>query len=780
MRSKYRLVDSIFFILMGILYSFSVSSAFFSASALSINTVTLFLLNTILVIFFSVIVFNKYTVITFVFCVLLIIGAVLVLQFNEQLQQEWFFQIKELIKDIYLFSNQKIPYREEFEFPLAFLVSFFIAFFTVLCTQVHFTFFAMTIFAISIFFMPTTSGNENLGLAFFVIAFCVVVFLIKRMNMYAHGKSDEISNIRSYQINTIIIFCFGISAFMISWYLPKPQIEAIDIVGTIRNTDFTQLGESILDKLNAKSIKPVTFSNKRGELGGPIKLNDNVVMTVTAQERVFLSGKVYDTYTGRGWVVDDTEKKAIEKSDDDDYILPFFAYNLEGSNIDSEMFNADLDICVVDYYTNEEQKSVTINMENNTTKTIFMPQFASVFNPKDVDEKFILQVDNMGQLSSKGMLPAQTEYTLNYSGYNKRIAYSNSSLYDDASIGSLDSYLSLPSTIPQRVYDLAEELTQEDYNPYEKMDALKEYLSMFPYTLSPGKVPSGSDIVDHFLFEERKGYCVYYASSLAIMGRAVGVPTRYVEGYIMPRLDNDDGTYTVTNKQAHAWVEAFINPYGWMPIDATAPEYSVLSESVVIGGGANTKEPDINSEILAPKTQQQHIDASSSKSQENIQSPVSSGSTSQLYRDTEEEKGASHYDEKKSQVSFWKILFVVTVLVLAVCSLIYKRDIKYYIYMAKFKRYRKKSNKLSANNIFFSIVKEISKKGYPIKKSETADQYAKRIAENFEFDDIYVDIHRCVRIFYKASYSNIDISDKEIEDLIIYFFRLFNFNLENV
>lgn len=79
------------------------------------------------------------------------------------------------------------------------------------------------------------------------------------------------------------------------------------------------------------------------------------------------------------------------------------------------------------------------------------------------------------------------------------------------------------------------------------------------------------------LLQERRGYCVHYASALAVLGRALGVPTRLVLGY----RANADGastslesgvevvTYQATNHDLHAWTEAYIDNVGWVSFDVT-------------------------------------------------------------------------------------------------------------------------------------------------------------------------------------------------------------------
>jgi hypothetical protein len=101
---------------------------------------------------------------------------------------------------------------------------------------------------------------------------------------------------------------------------------------------------------------------------------------------------------------------------------------------------------------------------------------------------------------------------------------------------------------------------------------LRDYLRAgYEYSLEARSAPEGRDFVDFFLFDEKKGYCSYHASALAVMLRAIGIPSRYVEGYIAQRAE-EDGSAIVRQRDAHSWVEAFIEPYGWLTLEAT-PAY---------------------------------------------------------------------------------------------------------------------------------------------------------------------------------------------------------------
>lgn len=92
------------------------------------------------------------------------------------------------------------------------------------------------------------------------------------------------------------------------------------------------------------------------------------------------------------------------------------------------------------------------------------------------------------------------------------------------------------------------------------------------YTLSPPPLPAGRDATEFFLFETHAGYCTHFASSLAILCRAAGLPSRIISGYVDPEWDAKDGSGLLREAAAHAWTEVWIDGRGWMTFDATPPD----------------------------------------------------------------------------------------------------------------------------------------------------------------------------------------------------------------
>ena len=107
---------------------------------------------------------------------------------------------------------------------------------------------------------------------------------------------------------------------------------------------------------------------------------------------------------------------------------------------------------------------------------------------------------------------------------------------------------------------------------------INRYFSGFVYTLEPDINPNEDPVV-WFLNNSQEGYCMHYASAAVIMLRSMGIPARYVEGFMVP-AENMYGSKKVNvyGTNAHAWIEIYVKGLGWMPKEVTvAPSIDGLS-----------------------------------------------------------------------------------------------------------------------------------------------------------------------------------------------------------
>ena len=134
-----------------------------------------------------------------------------------------------------------------------------------------------------------------------------------------------------------------------------------------------------------------------------------------------------------------------------------------------------------------------------------------------------------------------------------------------------DAYLQLPKSLPQRVRQLANNIVGDATNPYDMAERIQDYLRItYTYKLDVPPPPPGRDAVDYFLFEAPGGFCTYYASAMAVMLRAEGVPARVVTGFAMGEYDYTHNAYRVPLSASHAWVEVYFPHLGWVEFEPTS------------------------------------------------------------------------------------------------------------------------------------------------------------------------------------------------------------------
>ena len=151
-----------------------------------------------------------------------------------------------------------------------------------------------------------------------------------------------------------------------------------------------------------------------------------------------------------------------------------------------------------------------------------------------------------------------------------------------------DHYLQLPPTAPERVIQLAEELTAGAPTPLDKALAVQRHLRgpTFTYSQDIDAPPVGADGVDHFLFETKTGYSDYFASSMVVLLRAAGVPTRMAAGYAPGEYNADLERRIIKDSDSHGWAQVYFPDYGWIDFEPT-PEWPQHERALLSGPGAD-------------------------------------------------------------------------------------------------------------------------------------------------------------------------------------------------
>jgi protein-glutamine gamma-glutamyltransferase len=301
------------------------------------------------------------------------------------------------------------------------------------------------------------------------------------------------------------------------------------------------------------------------ELGqiGEIKKSSAVVMRITVQDNPLLAknmhwrGIALTTFDGRRWYTEGHEPVALTEGADSWIAVP------SGST-------ADRRYALPFKYT--------VMLEPLASDAIFVaPEparvhgqfFAGALGGPGAFRRAYLTLDKTGSLAN----PFHNFADLRYDVVSQlpevpaEVLRNSSQAYPE-SVRAL--YLQLPKLDP-RIPEMAKLITSRARNPYDKARAVESYLrNNYGYTLDlSGKPPV--DPLAYFLFEKRAGHCEYFAAAMTVMMRAVGVPARYVNGFLPGEYNDLGGDYIIRASDAHSWVEVFFPGYGWITFDPTPP-----------------------------------------------------------------------------------------------------------------------------------------------------------------------------------------------------------------
>ena len=311
-------------------------------------------------------------------------------------------------------------------------------------------------------------------------------------------------------------------------------------------------------------VYPNPFGNVLG-LTGPVYLSEVAIMDVQAPAGRYWRAAVYDHYTGSSWINKDKETINLE-ANDSSLALPEYELRQEITQTITTFLPGR-----------------TLLFAASQPRRVNLPAWAVVSYVPPVPpgkEASSYMAETEGVITPVSML--YSRYPLrqgqSYTVVSSLSAADEDSLRaagDDYPVWILGRYLQLPLELPARVRYLAEEITRDHDNAYDKAAALESYLREIKYNELIEAPPEGQDGIDYFLFDIREGYCDYYAAAMAVMARVVGIPARVAAGYSQGQYNSETGAYRVRENNAHAWVEIYLPRYGWVEFEPTASEPAI-------------------------------------------------------------------------------------------------------------------------------------------------------------------------------------------------------------
>ena len=195
-------------------------------------------------------------------------------------------------------------------------------------------------------------------------------------------------------------------------------------------------------------------------------------------------------------------------------------------------------------------------------------------NSIELPEVFLSSMGVMG--TRQGDTDKRKKYTVhsnfyNYDFINKRTL----------KVGKPDvKYLQLPTSgMARKIKDLTGKVARPQDTQVQKISRIRSFLARnCKYSLKVNN-PQNRTPLDNFIFYEKKGHCVLFASSFTLMLRSAGIPARMVNGFAGGDYDLKKGMYVMKSSNAHAWTEIYFENYGWVVCDPT-PEAENVSPGV--------------------------------------------------------------------------------------------------------------------------------------------------------------------------------------------------------
>lgn len=317
-----------------------------------------------------------------------------------------------------------------------------------------------------------------------------------------------------------------------------------------------------LSALNLQPRLMTGFSDNvtLGEIG-QIQKSSSVVMRIVVDgdsklaQNIHWRGIALTTFDGTHWSTPVRDRNTVMPNSDGDYPLGFGLYRGKFSPL---------------HYT--------VLMEPLATDAIFIAPRAQSLRGRFGEDAVqpngpihvpYLVIDQTGSVSNA----AHNSIKIRYEGRSILPVTPASVLREAPSVYPSpikEVYLQLPALDP-RIRALAEKTSSSAKNEYDKAVSVQRYLiSHYSYTLNLTG-PATDDPVAQFLFERKSGNCEYFASAMTVMLRAIGIPARYVTGFLPGEYNDVGGDYIVRESDAHAWVEVFFPEYGWITFDPTPP-----------------------------------------------------------------------------------------------------------------------------------------------------------------------------------------------------------------
>jgi transglutaminase-like putative cysteine protease len=422
-------------------------------------------------------------------------------------------------------------------------------------------------------------GPERIAFALVPYLLFVLLFAV-RYNLYTQEARWRRGRVR---YDSDIVFTFlrygatlAVLAITLAWVVPSAaSSQQAEIFFSRFNEPWERTKEEwirLFSTLQSERADP-SYASFGGtlEMGGAVNLGNATLMDVQSPTGQYWRAAVYDVYTGEGWIASNNETVFLDAGVPPGEFVPH-----EARRVITQTFSLYMPGATQLYALGQPER-------------FSMPVKADVVRVEsDADAG---QVATMSMINSRHKLESGDSYVAVSTIPSADVEAMRQS--GDNLPAWTERYLQLPGDLPERVRELAQEITADEDNIYDKATAIERFLREYTYNEQIERPPLGVDRVDYFLFDLQEGYCNYYASSMAVMARSVGIPARVAAGYTRGDWERDAQVNRVREHHSHAWVEVYLPRFGWIEFEPTASQALIVrprtagSDSQNAGGNAS-------------------------------------------------------------------------------------------------------------------------------------------------------------------------------------------------
>src|SRR5215207_2315906 len=406
------------------------------------------------------------------------------------------------------------------------------------------------------------------------ILWAMVSLLLLLMGIWNYRNHTLLWERRKVDYSDSILYDIGQAVFFLTLVLGAlafitPSISWREVREFLRERNQNEIAETLgiqQQPVAAQSVPAQKPTLPRDHLlSGGYAQSQRIVMTIRTGElspvpssvltteapRYYWRSTTYDAYVGAGWVTSSAPAQRILAN------TPLIPGLLNGYRL------LHLDVETVQPQGNLFWSGILFSADIPLTADWRLRPQASLF----ADQSSLLQADMFAALTRDQVTAYQAE------SYIPQVTIeelrSASTEYPET---IREHYLGLPGSVPERVHQLASDITWDKKTAYDKAKAIEGYLRIYPYDLEVPAPPPDRDVADYFLFDLKKGYCDYYATAMVVLARASGLPARFVSGYASGAYDAARAVYVVQELHAHSWAEVYFPGLGWVEFEPTAAQ----------------------------------------------------------------------------------------------------------------------------------------------------------------------------------------------------------------